>query len=462
MPRPTLTVIFEHQIVSRMTVSGPVRAGRLDDNDLVLADTSVSGHHGLFERTSQGWCYTDLGSSNGSLVAAGPRMAEGDVFVITEVTQILLGSTVLEFDPKGEVAENQGAGPTTVSFEGPASPDVQRRSGGTDGEDSAPAAPTCEPGQGNPEQAKRSPDAARQRAPEATTGWFEAARAEAPSGSAPTSAPGSALSPAYPEHAHQAPPARTTSTPLRELAKGSVPGTGRASGPVARPTRTPAPRQGGTPPAAPQPKTRPAVSHLPEAAAPTPRLLVVLGGDVATHTLDKTVNVLGRSLDCDVVVDDASISSQHAEISHEGGRWMVRDLGSTNGTRQGLIRLSEAQQLSSHTHLIVGVADLLFVLDEPADPSRPQPLDDQLFLSWLRRRRQITGAQAASALAAARARACTVGEVLVEQGVLSPGALTELSHNAALKPDRPGQLPGYIWGLIVVAVGAALAFAASG
>lgn len=456
MPRPTLTVIFEHQIVSRMTVSGPLSTGRLEDNGLVLSDTSVSGHHGLFEQTSQGWCYTDLGSSNGSLVAAGPRLAEGEVFVMTEVTQILLGSTVLEFDPKGEAAEDEAAGPTTVSFEGPASADVQRR--GSDGDSSAPAASAAEPGHDDAEQAQRPTEPARQRAPEATTGWIEAPRAEAQSGAAPPSHPGQV----YPEHAHQSPPPRATATPIHELTKGPVLGSSRGSAPAARPTRTPAPRQRGSPHATPPPKTRPAFSHQPVATTPKPRLLVVLGGEVTTHILDKPVNVLGRGQQCDVVIDDASISSQHAEISQEGGRWMVRDLGSTNGTRQGLIRLSEAQQLASHTHLIVGVADLLFVLDGSPDPSRPAPLDDELFVSWLRRRRQITRAQAATALAAARERACSVGEVLVEQGVLSPGALTELSHNAALKPGKPRQLPGYIWGLIVVAVGAAVAFAVSG
>ena len=156
MPRLTLTVIYEHQIVSRMTVSGPVNTGRLEDNDLVLSDTSVSGHHGLFEKTSQGWCYTDLGSSNGSLVAAGPRLAKGEVFVMSEVTQILLGSTVLEFDPKGEAAKDESPGPTTASFEGPASPDVQRRGMGSDGDNSAPAASTNKQGKGNPEQIGRA------------------------------------------------------------------------------------------------------------------------------------------------------------------------------------------------------------------------------------------------------------------------------------------------------------------
>jgi len=465
MPRPTLTIIFEHQIVSCMTVSGPLSAGRLEDNDLVLSDTSVSGHHGRFEKTAKGWCYTDLGSSNGSLVAAGPQLAKGDVFVITEVTQILLGSTVLEFDPKSDGPEHGDHGPTTVSFEGQPSADVQRRGLGSEGDDPSPKASASSPDQDNADQAKRHTKPASQRAPEVSTGWPEAPHAEAHSGAAPVAD----LRRPYPAHPHQSPPPRAAAAPRSEQREDPSLGSDRDRTPAPRPTRTPMPRQVDAPPGARPPKTRPAVNEhaKPPAPAPSkPRLLVVLHGEVSTHTLEKPVNVLGRSPQCDVVMDDTSISTRHAEIALEEGRWMVRDLDSTNGTRQGLIRLSEAQQLASHTHLIVGMADLLFVLDEPADPSRPEPLGDELFLSWLRRRRQLTRAQAAEALATAQQRGCTVGEVLVEQGVLSPGSLTELSHNAALKPGKTSQISGYsggyIWGLIALIVVAAAAFAFSG
>jgi hypothetical protein len=41
---------------------------------------------------------------------------------------------------------------------------------------------------------------------------------------------------------------------------------------------------------------------------------------------------IGRGLDNEVVLDDASVSRHHAEITREDGVTEVRDLGSTNGT----------------------------------------------------------------------------------------------------------------------------------
>lgn len=41
---------------------------------------------------------------------------------------------------------------------------------------------------------------------------------------------------------------------------------------------------------------------------------------------------IGRGLGCDVVVDDLDVSREHAVVHREGGRWVLRDLGTSNGT----------------------------------------------------------------------------------------------------------------------------------
>jgi hypothetical protein len=63
--------------------------------------------------------------------------------------------------------------------------------------------------------------------------------------------------------------------------------------------------------------------------APTALLLVdghrmVVGPGGAT---------LGRSRQCDVVLNDPNVSRQHAELRPRGSSWVLSDLGSTNGSR---------------------------------------------------------------------------------------------------------------------------------
>ena len=47
---------------------------------------------------------------------------------------------------------------------------------------------------------------------------------------------------------------------------------------------------------------------------------------------DGRPTVLGRSRACDVVLADDSVSRRHAMLVREGGRVVLTDLGSTNGT----------------------------------------------------------------------------------------------------------------------------------
>jgi hypothetical protein len=48
---------------------------------------------------------------------------------------------------------------------------------------------------------------------------------------------------------------------------------------------------------------------------------------------------LGRSRVCDCVLAEPSVSRRHAELRREGARWLLRDLGSRNGTRVNGVRL---------------------------------------------------------------------------------------------------------------------------
>jgi len=56
------------------------------------------------------------------------------------------------------------------------------------------------------------------------------------------------------------------------------------------------------------------------------------GGEVHVVTLGTASVRLGRLPECDIVLEDAGISREHAELARVGDGWEVRDLGSRNGT----------------------------------------------------------------------------------------------------------------------------------
>jgi pSer/pThr/pTyr-binding forkhead associated (FHA) protein len=62
-------------------------------------------------------------------------------------------------------------------------------------------------------------------------------------------------------------------------------------------------------------------------------------------------------LDNDVVLDDASVSRHHAEITREGGRTGIRDLGSRNGTWVNAARVTAAT-LTPGDQIALGTAQL--------------------------------------------------------------------------------------------------------
>lgn len=73
-------------------------------------------------------------------------------------------------------------------------------------------------------------------------------------------------------------------------------------------------------------------------------VLLGMSGDVKgkTFPIDEDELTLGRSSDNKVVINNATVSSHHASIKREGDNYVLRDLGSTNGTRVNSREVKEA------------------------------------------------------------------------------------------------------------------------
>jgi hypothetical protein len=80
---------------------------------------------------------------------------------------------------------------------------------------------------------------------------------------------------------------------------------------------------------------------------------------IPTLVLPRTEGVrvtIGRARDCDCLVSDESVSRRHAELRREGERWLVRDLGSRNGTRVNAMRVLEEYEVRPGDRLSLGEA----------------------------------------------------------------------------------------------------------
>jgi hypothetical protein len=69
---------------------------------------------------------------------------------------------------------------------------------------------------------------------------------------------------------------------------------------------------------------------LRETARPRTAIVVLQGRRMVVGDRGAT---LGRSRQCEVVVEDPNVSRRHAELRPRGGSWVLTDLGSTNGSR---------------------------------------------------------------------------------------------------------------------------------
>ena len=105
-----------------------------------------------------------------------------------------------------------------------------------------------------------------------------------------------------------------------------------------------------------------AAAPVAAAAAAPPRagsMRAALRGPQGQWELTEAVTVLGRSRRCTIVLADPNVSRQHVEIRRQDDGFMLRDLGSTNGTR--LNRRDVKQAVLQHGDRIeLGTTELVF------------------------------------------------------------------------------------------------------
>lgn len=82
-----------------------------------------------------------------------------------------------------------------------------------------------------------------------------------------------------------------------------------------------------------------------------------------SFVLDRSPFCIGRVGGNELVVPDTSVSRRHACLELQGGRWFLRDLGSSNGTLLNRQTVKDNPQLLSSGDL-VGIGDSLFLFTQ--------------------------------------------------------------------------------------------------
>jgi pSer/pThr/pTyr-binding forkhead associated (FHA) protein len=74
----------------------------------------------------------------------------------------------------------------------------------------------------------------------------------------------------------------------------------------------------------------------------------------AFFPLTKKKNIIGRKVNAHIPIQDSKVSREHATIEIKEGDYLLKDLGSTNGTYLNNMRLEKAEKLSVGDNIRIG------------------------------------------------------------------------------------------------------------
>src|SRR6185312_6271880 len=128
-------------------------------------------------------------------------------------------------------------------------------------------------------------------------------------------------------------------------------------------------------------ESAPTVDPPPAPRGPSPYLVVIAGPSFGEmHRIQGERCVLGRGDSAAVRLMDDGISREHAAVERDGGKMILRDLGSTNGTFCNGIRV-EQRELADGDKISIGASTILkFTYQDQVDENYQK----RLFESALR------------------------------------------------------------------------------
>ncbi|MEW6744293.1 MAG: FHA domain-containing protein [Planctomycetota bacterium] len=351
--------------------------GRHPGSGCVLTDAYASADHARVVRVGDKLCVEDLGSSNKTRIENGPVLLKGERYVLQPGVVIVIGRTRLEVIREVQEIE-EPTPPAAIPGSRESSAPVEKAAAQHPREE---IGEHVSPGS-TPHQQPREPAEGRLPARDAVASNED----HRPSGMA--------------------------SSEPREGATaytGTVPGAGASVGGLVYEARF---------------------------RAAHPRLVIAHQG------LGRIVNVISeqftigrrRNAEPDCVINHQGLSGLHARISARGLRFLIEDLGSTNGTCLGneMIPPHAARELLPESYLRFGGVEAIFMVDTDADG---REIDARLYdaaLDLLVAESRLPSQDRASAVREAKAKKCRASELLLSHGRLSARDWAEAFQRAGL------------------------------
>jgi pSer/pThr/pTyr-binding forkhead associated (FHA) protein len=136
---------------------------------------------------------------------------------------------------------------------------------------------------------------------------------------------------------------------------------------------------------------------------------------------------IGRGAHNDIVVKDESVSDTHAKLQRRDDGWYVCDVGSTNGTYVGGQRIVNERRLDGVPDLRFGGVKMIF---------RPRDAGQEMH----------KGTRVVAGIDRSKLRPATPAHPAPQQTAPAP------------QPEQRSGIPGWVWGLVVLAIAAAVGF----
>ena len=104
----------------------------------------------------------------------------------------------------------------------------------------------------------------------------------------------------------------------------------------------------------------PPMQQPPVVPVPPPAILWLIDQSTGRrYALHPGITTIGRSADNDIVLDAPSVSAHHAEVRYENGRYILYDIGSTNGTFVNGRRISGPNMIKVGWRVRLGDVELM-------------------------------------------------------------------------------------------------------